>query len=464
MKQGKFHAWTERMRFRFLKVWAYWNGGVWSDMRNVWWVNIVKTANLSYSSFTDKDLQTQACAMTYRTSLAIVPALALLFAIGRGFGFQKILEDELYAIFPAQSFAIEKVLSFVNSYLDQSSEGVFVGIGVLFLLWTLISLVNNVESTFNLVWGVKQGRSFWRKITDYLALFFILPVLMICASGISIFLSSALQTAFDFEFMTPVISILLEVASWIFTWLFFTMCYKLIPNTKVKWTNAIIAGVLAGTGFRVLQWLFVTGQIYVTKYNAIYGSFAFLPLLLLWLQLSWMVTLSGALICYSSQNIFLYAMSTQTGDISSLYRSKVIIAIMSILTRRFVKNEKPLTAFEITEATEIPPRLVTDALDSLVNAGLVARVVLDGKNETIGYQPAMEPSQITLGLIRRRLDTMGSHGFIPRFNSRFADVVKVVDKMRDAELDFGDKICITDINFSQAPCPTRKRGCKTDRH
>lgn len=277
--------------------WEYVTVGVWRDTRRNWKVDTVKTLALSAKSFFNADLQTQACAMTYRTLLAVVPALALLFAIGRGFGLQNVLQDELFRMFPAQHQAVGYAMNFVDSYLSSSSEGIFVGVGLIFLLWTLISLFGNIEDTFNLIWGVKQGRSLGRKITDYTAMLLILPVVMICASGLTILLSSTLQAFLHWTFMSPVITWVLEGVSWVLTWLFFALLYLLMPNTKVKFVNAFIAGVFAGTGFLVLQWLFVTGQLYVSKYNAIYGSFSFLPLMLIWMQLTWVITFAGGVIC-----------------------------------------------------------------------------------------------------------------------------------------------------------------------
>ncbi len=250
--------------------WDYVSGGVWSDPRQKWWISVLRTANLSVRSFMNRDIQTQACAMTFRTMLAVVPALALIVAIGRGFGFQEVLQQELFQFFPAQRTAIRYMLEFVDSYLSQASEGIFVGVGIVFLLYTLISLLMNVEDTFNLIWGQKNGRSLWRKLSDYTAVLLILPVLMICASGLNLMISSTIESFFHFSFMTPIISAVFEGASWIMTWLFFAAAYLMIPNAKVKFGNAIIAGVLAGTGFLILQWLFVTGTLYVTKYNAIY--------------------------------------------------------------------------------------------------------------------------------------------------------------------------------------------------
>lgn len=439
--------WRDRVITLSRQAWDYWNDGIWADTRQKWWINVLKTLNISVQSFADKDLQTQACAMTYRTTLSVVPALALLLAIGRGFGFNDFISNELYNIFPGQEVAIKEILSFVDGYLNQSSEGIFVGVGILFLLYTLYSLIDNVESTFNKVYGVSQNRSIWRKMTDYTAMMFILPVLMICASGISIFMSSTIQRYFDFEFMTPLKEIYLDCASWVLTWLFFTACYKLIPNTKVKWTNAFISGVLAGTGFKVLEMLFVSGQLYVTRYNAIYGSFAFLPLMLLWLQLTWVVTLIGALVCYSSQNIFLYALSTKVERISPAYRRKVIIVIVAMIVKRFLNAQPAMTATQISTEGEIPPRLVSDILVKLIDAGLVIRTVPDTRKEVYGYQPASDPRNLTIGTVFEKLAALGNSDFIPGFDERFDTLKKEVDATERKGLNYGDDVLISTLEI-----------------
>ena len=136
----------DRLKQRVMNFWTYCAGGVWEDKRDTVKVNIVKTLNLTVRTFMSTDLQSKACAMTYRTLLAIVPALALLFAIGRGFGFQNMLQNQLYQYLPSQRRALEMAFSFVDSCLAQASEGLFVGVGIVFLLWTLISLLDSVKN------------------------------------------------------------------------------------------------------------------------------------------------------------------------------------------------------------------------------------------------------------------------------------------------------------------------------
>ena len=446
----------DSLRKRAAQMWHYGSVGVWSERTNGLRVKIIKTVNLSVRSFMSSDIQTQACAMTYRTVLAIVPALAMLFALGRGFGLQAVLENEIYSIFHAQREAITRMLAFVDSYLNQASEGVFVGIGILFLLWALISLVSSVEDSFNGIWGVKEGRSIWRKVTDYTAMLLILPVLMICAGGLNILLSSALNTVFHFKFLTPLISVFIEAGSWIFTWLFFTAVYMLIPNAKVKFANAFIAGIIAGTGFLILQWVFVTGQMYVAKYNAIYGSVSFIPLMLIWFQLVWVITLSGAVLSFASQNIFEFDFKDDVDRISLRYREKVIMAVAVVVARRFAASEPPLTERDIIVGYHLPSRLVGDAVGALVSAGLVSRVIIDGKKEIYGLQPAIDVDRITVSMVRDRLEASGRHGFIPSFDKMFSGVVEVYNQMTDRLNELAGHIRLIDLDIDDLICVDNK--------
>ena len=442
-------SFIERMKGTFVSWYAYVTDGVWNDTRRTFKVNLVKTLNLSVRSFLNADLQMRAGSLTYQTLLAIVPALALVFAIGRGFGFQNLLQTQLFNNFPAQRQVLSQAFGFVDSYLAQSSEGVFVGVGILFLLWTLISLVGNVENAFNLVWGIKQGRSLWRKLTDYTAIFLILPVLMICAGGIMVFMSTTLQSLLPFGFLSPVLKVLLDFLSLALVWLFFTGSYMLIPNTKVKFKNAFLAGVMAGTSYAVLQWLFVTGQVYVTRYNAIYGSFSFLPLLLIWLQLVWTITLAGAVLCFSSQNIFEFSFTSEIERISNNYKWRLTLAVMTIAVDRFNRELLPLTPHQIAVEYGLPITLVNESIHKLIDSGLLMRVVTKTGDDEFAVSPAVEPAKITVGLVMKRVGATGSANFIPRFNSRFKALSDAVTALRAKCLAHADEILLSSLKIEE---------------
>ena len=427
----------------FVKYYKYCISGVWNETRSTWWINLLKTVNLSVRSFMDKNLQQKAGALTYSTILTIVPILAMIFAIGRGFGFQNIIQSELFRFFPSQSEALKNVLTFVDSYLEQSSQGLFLGIGIIFLLWSLVSLLGNVEDAFNHIWGEKKGRSFYRKLTDYTAIFMILPVLMICSSGISIFMSVTISGTF----LSPVAGFLLDMAPIVLSWAFFTGAYILIPNTRIRFTSALIPGILCGSAFQLLQWLFVTGQIYVSKYNAIYGSFAFLPLLLIWMQLSWLICLSGVVISYSSQNIFRFSFRNDIENISREYKEEVTILVLGIIVKRFCQERKQraYTKAELSERYNIPIRLVGKVVDKLVKVNLLATVVGEQDRE-YAYLPAFDVEYMTVEGVCRMLRSSGKSNFIIDLDSHFAEALSAISDRVKVKIE--KELLIKDLPIS----------------
>ncbi len=424
-----------------MRIYGYVAYGVWRDHRNSLKVKIVKTLNLSVRSFLSADLQSTACALSFRLLLAIVPALALLFSIGRGFGFQNILASQLFDYFPSQQKALEVALKFVDSYLEQASEGLFVGVGIAVLLWTLVSLVSAIEDAFNRIWGIKKGRTIWRKITDYTAIFLILPVLMVCGTGLTAFMSSSIENVMPF--MTPLLSIAFDVASVLFIWLFFTGLYMLVPNTKVKFRNALPAGILAGIAYQVLQMLFVGGQVYVSRYNAIYGGFAFLPLLLVWLQLVWLFTLTGALLCYSAQSISQYALDEDVYGLSFNYRRRIGVGMLTVIVQRYTKGMPALSAIDFERSFGLPLRLGQMLLGEMEDMGLICRIATGEDSTNPVYQPARDLSALTVGEAIDKFRDHGACDFVPAFNSDFHPLTEALDRADDASLKASTEPLVT---------------------
>ena len=153
-------------------------------------VNILKKIILAIKFFIDKDVTSTASALTYSTLLAIVPVIAVLYAIANGFGFSKYIESWLLSALTSQPQAAEIIIGFVHSYISHTHSGVILGIGLLVMLWTVLMLIHNIESAFNQIWQVEQQRTLIRKVTDYLAMFFLAPIVIVLQSGISIFLAT----------------------------------------------------------------------------------------------------------------------------------------------------------------------------------------------------------------------------------------------------------------------------------
>ena len=425
----------------------YCASGVWDDPSTKTRVKVVKVINLSVKSFMDRDLQTKSMALTYSTVLAIVPAFAMLFAIGRGFGFQNLLEDQLFMNFPAQKSFITFALKFVDSYLNEASQGVFVGIGLIFLLYTMVSLLSDIETAFNQIWDIKTDRSLYQKITDYIAICLLVPIMMICSSGISIFMSSTLQSSKHFGFLTPIVNVGLEASPFILAFLAFSISFCLIPNTRVKFKYAATAGAICAVMFQVLQMLFLSGQLYVSKYNAIYGSFSFLPLLLIWLQFSWLILLFGCVLTYSMQNIFAFNFLDNTVPPSRSLETKVMLIIMAVVSKRFHNQETPLSSREISVGYNLPIRMVNRLCQKLHKAGLINFVMKDQYEN--GITPAVDTDELTVGNIFKRIESEGNSNFIPRFKETYAVTIKSLNEWFGQCYRDLDNIPLKDIPLPQ---------------
>ena len=264
---------------------------------------VIRKIFLTIRFFTEKRVMTQAAALTYSTLLAIVPILAVIFAIARGFGYNKYIEIWFRESLNSQPQVADIIVGFVNSYLIHTKSGIFLGVGLIFMLYTVLMLVNNIEETFNQIWQVDNSRPIIRSLTNYLAICFLFPILVIVSMGLSIFMSTVANSMDSFKLLGPMVSELLDFTPGILLCLLFIGLYIYMPNTKVKVSCAIVPGVLAGVAMQLLQLFYIHSQIWVTSYNAIYGSFAALPLFMLWVQISWTICLFGAQLTFTNQNL-----------------------------------------------------------------------------------------------------------------------------------------------------------------
>ena len=258
---------------------------------------------LTVRFFTTKRVMAQASALTYSTLLAIVPILAVVFAIARGFGYNKYIELWFRDTLSSQPQAADAIVGFVNGYLVHTQSGIFLGIGLIFMLYTVLMLMNNVEETFNQIWQVSNSRPIIRSFTNYLAVFLLFPIFVIVLTGASVFMATFADSLTNRFYVGSALKILLDLSTYVVVSLLFIVLYVYMPNTKVKLSSAIIPGILAGVAMQLLQLFYIHSQIWVTGYNAIYGSFAALPLFMLWLQISWTICLFGAQLTYTNQNM-----------------------------------------------------------------------------------------------------------------------------------------------------------------
>jgi len=379
--------------------------------RRSFWITQLRILLLAVRRFNIDKCELRASALTFYSLLSIVPVVALAFAVAKGFGVEKILGEQLMAKMQGQEEVAERIISFAQSFLENARGGAIAGVGIVLLLWTVIKVLGNVETSFNDIWGVKTSRTMGRKLADYLSIIMICPVLLILASSGTVLLttqvSGLLERLSFLGYLADVLIWVLKILPYGVIWLVFTFIYVFMPNTKVELKSALWGGILAGTIYQLVQLAYITFQIGVSNYGAIYGSFAALPLFLVWLQMSWLIVLLGAEISFAHQNVATYEFEQDCLSASYSFKRMIALMIASRCVKNFLHAEKPLTAEDISRESEVPIRLVRSVLYDLTEARLLSEICLDHR-EDVAYQPACDIRSLTVAGIIERLDQQGA--------------------------------------------------------
>jgi membrane protein len=373
-------------------------------------ITILRILILSVRGIVEDMGSLRASALTFWSALSVVPVVAMVFGIAKGFGFEKTLERQLLEKLQGQEEVADFILKAAQSALDTTSGGLIAGLGVLILFWTIIRVLGNIENAFNSIWGVKKGRPMTRKITDYLSLILIGPFLFIVSNASTVLITSQIETFVQkitlLGTIGPLISKMLNLLPYAAMWVLFVFVYIFMPNTKVRWKSGVLAGIIAGTLFQLFQWAYIVFQIGVAKYSAIYGAFAAIPLFLVWLQFSWLIVLFGAEISFSHQNVDTYEFEPDCLHVSHSFKSLLSLRIVHMLVKDFSEGRRWCEEDEISHKLEIPIRLVRQLLYELVEAGIISPVKADD-DKINAYQPALNPETMTIKYV---LDALENHG------------------------------------------------------
>lgn len=363
---------------------------------------------LTRQGFTKSQIQQGASALTYYSLLAVVPIIALLIGIARAFFFEQTLETWLLQHFSEQAVAIKQIFKYANASLEAARGEVIAGIGIAILMWATIKILMNIEIVMNQIWEVKKGRTLARQFTDYLAMAFLAPIIVFSATGLTGYFSALLSAIHKGTVLEQFASLLvytLSFLSFVLISFLFTFLYIFMPNTRVRFIPALIAGVFTGAVYQLLQWLYFYFQIGVASYNAIYGTFAALPLFLVWLHLSWVITLLGAKVCFAIQNVDAYEFISEDVHLSNKIRSICALRIAHLCIKRFVDEKPPPTTIEISNILSIPLLLTGQLIYQLVGAGVLIEIKREDQEEA--FQPARNVERLT---IKRVLDMINEKG------------------------------------------------------
>jgi membrane protein len=373
-------------------------------------LGILRMVVLAVRGFDEDKLQLRASALTFFSLLALVPVAAMAFAIAKGFGLEAILERQLLHEFPGQQEVLLQVIGFANNLLERTRGSAMAIIGIIVLFWAVVKVLGHIERSFNDIWTIKKSRTLWRKFSDYLTIMLIGPMLVIASSSFTLFLKTQITNIVEkialLGYFSPLIYMLLKLLPYGMIWLLFTLTYLLMPNTKVHFSSGLLAGIIAGTVYQLVQLAYINFQFIIAKYNAIYGSFAALPLFLAWLQISWLIVLFGAEISYAHQNSERYEFEPGFLEISHSLRVLLSLQVGHLLVHNFSNAKPPVTAHQVAIALGIPSRLVQTLIDDLVDAHIVSETEFEG-NEAAAYQPALDINRLTLSYVIQALERSG---------------------------------------------------------
>ena len=407
-----------------------------------WLYRFLQTIILVARGFKDQVLVVRANSLSFALLFAFIPMMALIYAIARGFGFEEIVKSTISSSFLAEANVATVLLEWIERYLETARDGLFLGIGLIVLIWAVYAFFNMLENSFNSIWNVKQSRSFARRMTNYVMTLLLVPVLVVVTSGISIFLNSTEVLASVLDGIVPIRKFMLRFLPFVATTGVFTWIFIAIPNTKVKFSSAIIPGILMGLLYQVVQALSMYLVVLFTRMSFVYGAFSAIPLVLIWLNVTCWLLLIGAELAFAIQNNDMFAYEKDLKAMSRRYKDYVMLYLLSVIIRRFEAGEAPQTAQDMAAENQLPIRLVQQLLSRLEETVIVRRVYIEDEEEH-AFIPALDTKAITVEMVIGRISAQGTEEFLQHTPAEMQAFWQRYQQMIDA--NHSDDILVSEL-------------------
>lgn len=406
-------------------------------------VTIIRIIYLAIKGFIYDKCQQKSSALTFYSLLSVVPILALILGIATGFGLDTVVERELMKHLSTQREVVNYILQMARNYVNNTNEGIIVGVGLVLLFWSVMKVLGNIEQSFNEIWEVTRSRSFARKFTDYLSILIVALLFLISTSSMLVFVANKFGQLEIFNtVMGEAINLLLP---FVLICIVFTLLFFIMPNTKVNILSAIVGGVVSGILFQLLQYYYFHFQVGVSRYNSIYGSFAALPLFLIWLQSSWLVVLFGSEVAFAVQNVNSYEFEADTKNLSSRYKKVVALIVTHDVVKRFCAGNKPSNSLHMSVELKIPIRLLNEVILSLIKAKVIVEVNSSEDDDDNGFIPALDINKLTTYDVIQKLDNVGVSDVYFEETAELKKFKKVVGAFSSTMVTHESNILIKDM-------------------
>lgn len=368
-------------------------------------IGTVRILHLLFRDLAEGQLTLRAMGLVYTTLLSLVPLIAVSFSMLKGFGFHNQVEPMLMNMMAPLGEKGVEITSRIIEFVDNIKAGVLGSLGLLLLVYTVISLMQKVESAFNYTWHVSEARSIGQRFSDYLSVILVGPLLMLTALGLTATLSStaAVQQMMSIAVIGDIIMFSKRLIPYTLVIIAFTFIYMFVPNTKVRIGSAFIGALVAGALWETVGFAFASFVAGSTKYTAIYSAFATLIFFMIWLYISWLILLIGASIAFYHQHPEQRSLELRQPSLSGRMQEKLALLTMTLVARNYYEHKPAWTTQTLAEHISLSANALTPLLDHLEECGLLARTQGDGS----GYLPAQPPDSLSLAdIIRaiRRID------------------------------------------------------------
>ena len=388
----------------------------------------------------------RASALTYTTMLALVPMLAFMFAFLTGLGVPNLLEPLLMERLPMGS---EETVTLILNFVEKIKVGTLGAIGLGSLLLTTLLQLGTVEQALNAIWGVTEGRTLPRKLTDYLSVLVIGPLALFLAMASTAALRNQAVVTFLMQqhIIGDALVMVFNLLRYAVVWLAFTFVYAYMPNTRVKIVPALIGGIVGGALWQGAQWAYIEFQVGMARYNAIFGAFAQLPVLMFWLYVSWVIVLLGAELTFACQNAATYRFERLTPVTSMHVKERLALTLSFALVRAFTQDDGPWSAVAFAQQHRVPIRLLREVLETLADAGLIVEAV--GASEH--YVPGRDPATLTPWHILRAIRQHGDVAMDDLLLESDPQAITILQHIEDAEQHVAQSRSLTQWVSETAP-------------
>ena len=386
--------------------------------------------------FANGQLNLRAMSLVYTTLLSMVPLLAVSFSVLKAFGVHNQIEPLLLNLVQPLGEKGNEIVVNLLGFVENMKVGVLGSVGLALLLYTVVSLIQKVESSFNYVWHAKSTRPFSRRFSDYLSVIMVGPVLMFSAIGMtaSLMNSDVVQALVSIEPFGSIMLVVTKLIPFLLIIMAFTFVYMFMPNTRVKFSAALVGAVVGGALWQSTGLVFAEFASSSTKYAAIYSGFAILVLFMIWLYLSWFILLLGSQVAYYVQYPEQIRLSNQRVPLSGRLREQTALLTIYWIAHRFVRHKKPLSIEELCQLLAIPAERVTETVQMLMDRELV----VETNDEPSTYVLQSDPANMTvaefLQIVRRPNDEQSM------MNDQIQSVGGVDEVMAQLESSVGEKL------------------------